>query len=74
MNTLAMQIKDFAWITVPMLDPEDPQKRIHRTLPFLDPHEYIEFVWATERIYISDEEILLLDALESLCASPKPDP
>ena len=46
---------------VPLLDPMDPDsgKRIQVDLPFLDPHEYLEYLWSTDRIHVSDEEIKL---------------
>ena len=49
--------KEFAWISVPVLDPEDDNKRVQKTLPFIDPHEYLEFLWRSEHVTISDEQI-----------------
>ena len=49
--------KDLSWVTCPLLDPSDPTKCIEGRLPFLDPHEYLEYLWSTKRIHISDDEI-----------------
>ena len=40
-----------------MLDPEDDSKRVIKRLPFIDPHEYIEFLWQSQHIVINDESI-----------------
>ena len=52
--------KAFNFVTVPLLHPEDPNQRVEKALPFLDPHEYLEYIWSTQRIYIPDEEIVHL--------------
>ena len=49
--------KDLSLVTCPLLDPEDPTKRIEGRLPFIDPHEYLEYLWTTKRIQISDDDI-----------------
>ena len=40
-------------------DPADPSKRIPGRLPFIDLHEYLEYLWRSGRAEFTDDDILL---------------
>ena len=45
---------------VPLKDPdfpEDDAKRVKEKLPFIDPHEYLEYLWQSGRVSVTEEEI-----------------
>ena len=58
---------------MPLLDPEDPEaadKRVLTKLPFVDPHELLDYLWRTEHVTISDDDIRWPDCINlSVCAT-----
>ena len=38
-------------------DPEDPTKKVPDRLPFVDPHEYLEYLWRSGRVDVTENDI-----------------
>eukprot|EP00439_Symbiodinium_sp_Y106_P027357 s488_g3.t1 len=50
--------EEFAWLDAILGDPADPVKRVPGRLPFIDPHEYLEYLWRSGRADFTDDDVL----------------
>ena len=55
-----LESKAIAYIDVPLKDAVDPDVTVREKLPFIDPHEYLEWLWRSGRADVSDEQIASL--------------
>ena len=49
--------EEFAWVDVMLKDLEDPTQKVPGRLPFIDPHEYMEYLWRNERVDVTPNDI-----------------
>ena len=60
MHACKLLTQEFAWVEVPLRDPDHPEddtKRITAKLPFIDPHEYLEYLYRSGRVAVTEADI-----------------
>ena len=65
-KTRPLELQALSYVEVPLLHETDPGKRVMGKLPFLDPHELLNYLVSTGRVAIEEKDIRQLSCRSTI--------